>query len=71
VSVDPDWLPKLENLSVYEGDRARYFKAVYQIFRNDFILNETTCYGKPVIAVKGRMDDDKEESFWHIVTEDK
>ena len=69
MSDSPGWLPDLIRLSDYNGDWSQYIEAVYAIFRRDFIDSQPQLRGKRVGCRHHPIDDGKEFSFWHCVSE--
>lgn len=59
--------PKLE----LDGSYERLIGLLYSIFEQDFILKRTTFRGLPVVFDNRQIDSDKEEGFWHVVTQGK
>jgi len=65
---DISWLPELILLEDYNGDWEKYNDALYEIFRNDFIINKQ-IFKKMPVSIKTTLTNGKEETFWHITSE--
>jgi hypothetical protein len=63
------WLPPLVFLADYGGDWHRYLEAVYDFFRQDFVVSSPQWKGKRVGAKRHPIADGKEATFWHLITE--
>lgn len=62
-------LPELIELSQFGGNFARYLEAVYEIFKNEFVLRRPSFRGMKLGLKKHPMCDDKEATFWHMTSE--
>jgi len=47
-----------------------YIEYVYSIFKNDFLDNPVYYLKQKIVCYREPLDDNKEASFWHIVTGD-
>lgn len=63
------WLPPLVLLEGCGGDWSRYVATLYSYFRRDFIDRFPVLLGKPVGIFRNPIYDGKEETFWHIISE--
>jgi len=62
----PEFLPPMFDLS--EGWNLSTIEELYQIFKKDFI-DRPLYYRRVVVKIDNRkIDSDKEEAFWHIIT---
>lgn len=61
--------PTLISLNDYNGDFKSYFDAVYQIFKNDFIINPPFFKGVKVTAQAHPEVDGIHRTFYHITHE--
>lgn len=61
-------LPGLISFNDY-GDWVKYLAVIYSSFRNDFIDNKTFFNRKIVQVRKEPMFQEKEKTFWHIISE--
>lgn len=55
--------------SLFNGNMNLYKEALYKIFKRDFIDNEILFKGKKVDIIHEKLFEDKERSFWHIISE--
>lgn len=62
-------LPELIELNEYNGDWPEYENALYNIFREAFIDNTQIFMGKPVGIFTDKMYNNKEKTFWHVISE--
>ena len=67
----PIWLPKLVELSDYQGDFLAYIEAVYSHFRVDFVDSTPVFDSTPFKLKRHPMDQGKEATFWHLTTTGK
>lgn len=65
----PDWLPPLVYFADYGGNWERYVEALYAYFKADFVDSYRTFRGKKVRAKRYPMDQGKESTFWHVISE--
>jgi hypothetical protein len=63
------WLPDLICFDEYGGDWNRYLDALYAIFKRDFIESRPTFPGYRVGLKKHPMEQGKEATFWHFISE--
>lgn len=61
-------LPARLEWSMFAGDFKKYEEALYEIFKRDFITSAPSFMGKPVDIIHHTFYNNKERSFWHIVT---
>lgn len=66
-----DWLPGLCRLEDFNGDWQRYEDELYRYFRRDFIVSRPAIDGQPVGINVAPVVNGKEESFWHLTTEEQ
>ena len=66
-----DWLPELCHLEEFGGDWRRYEDELYRYFRRDFIASRPSIDGQPVGINVAPVVNGKEESFWHLTTEEQ
>ncbi len=57
--------------SLFGGNLNSYKEALYTIFKRDFIDNDVFYHGKKVDIIHEKLFEDKERSFWHIISEGK
>src|SRR5688572_6472060 len=69
MSPPPAWLPELVVLSDYGGDWQQYLAAIYQCFRQDFILTAPAYPGRRFALKRHPLLRDKEATFWHLISE--
>lgn len=62
-------LPELIELSQFGGNFAKYLEAVYEIFKNEFVLRHPSFRGVRLGLKKHPMYDNKEATFWHMTSE--
>jgi hypothetical protein len=63
--VDESELPlKLE----LDGSYERLVELLYSVFERNFLASRCFFNGFPVVVDNRRIDSDKEEGFWHVVT---
>ena len=55
--------------SLFGGDMNLYKKALYDIFKRDFVENKVYHRGKKVDIIHEKLFEGKERSFWHIISE--
>ncbi len=55
--------------SLFGGDMHLYKKALYDIFKRDFVENKVYHRGKKVDIIHEKLFEGKERSFWHIISE--
>ncbi len=63
-----DWLPELELFSDYGGDWDRYFEAIYQFFKADFIDDKPSFRGQRLGLKRHPVILGKEATFWHMIS---
>ena len=64
-------MPDLVCLNDYSGDPVAYIDAVYKLFKKDFLDDGIQYNGLVVDIIKGPYFQEKEFTFWHIITEGK
>ena len=69
--MTPSWLPSLVLLTDYGGNWDDYLKAVHKFFRADFVASRPNYRDQPVKIKSMPYDDNKEATFWHLVSEGK
>ncbi len=70
--MQPDWLPALVLLDHYENNWDKYLKAIYKVFKEDFVYKRPVFQGKKLgIKRYPLADDGKEATFWHMISEGK
>lgn len=62
-------LPELIELSQFGGNFALYLEAVYEVFKNEFVLRRPSFRGFRLGLKKHPMYDNKEATFWHMTSE--
>jgi hypothetical protein len=65
------WLPSLCLLLDFDGDWHRYEDELYRHFRRDFIVSRPSFQGRQVGYNVAPVVNGKEESFWHLITEEQ
>lgn len=63
------WLPALITLEEHAGNWDRYLKVIYGHFRRDFVLSQPRFKGSRVGIRRKPDDQDKEATFWHLISE--
>ena len=61
-------LPEPISISDFGGNWETYVEELYRIFKKDFITKRPTFLGKNVDIIHQQYEDNKERSFWHIVS---
>ena len=61
-------VPSRVEWPLFSGDFERYEESLYSIFKKDFIISKPTFQGKPVDIIHEKYYNEKERSFWHIIT---
>ena len=69
--MNSDWLPPLVYLQEHGGNWDKYLRAIYEVFRTDFVLSHPDFRGLPVRIRHMPRDDNKEATFWHLISEGK
>jgi hypothetical protein len=64
----PDWLPPLITLDDHDNDWNSYIKAVYEAFRNDFVVSRPTFGDQSMRLKRHPFSHNKEATFWHMVS---
>ena len=64
-------MPSKLEAKLFRGDMNAYIEALYKVFRRDFIDNEITYDGKRVDIIHQTYYNDKERTFWHLISEGK
>jgi len=59
-------LPSIITLTEYMGNFPKYFEAVYQIFKNDFVDSKPNFQGTKLGLKKYPLVDGKEYTFYHM-----
>ncbi|GBD87040.1 hypothetical protein BMS3Abin03_00966 [bacterium BMS3Abin03] len=67
----PEWLPALVLLEDSEGNWTKYLELIYSYFKSDFIDSETNYRGIKIAIKKHPIRNNKEATFWHLITEGK
>ena len=65
------WLPELILLEEFEGDWDRYLEEVYNCFAIDFVDDKPAFEGVRLGLKRHPMYDNKEATFWHMISEGK
>jgi len=53
----------------YGGDWNRYVEALYLCFSRDFVADKPTLNGRPFKLKRHPMSQNKECTFWHVISE--
>lgn len=61
----PSFLPPRLDL---DGPWEDVLNRLYNVFKRDFIDNQVSCGYLKIIYDKRKIDDNKEEGFWHLIT---
>lgn len=61
----PEFLPEMLSCN---GNWKVVEEKLYSIFKRDFIYNKTIFKGEQIDFDRRKIDDDKEEIFWHLIT---
>ena len=62
-------IPSKLDSSYFHGDLNAYKEALYRIFVRDFLSIELLYNGKKVDVIHEKLYENKERSFWHIISE--
>lgn len=65
----PSWLPSPLFYAPFIGDEQGYIETAYNIFQTDFIHTKSKFQGKPLIINADITYKNKEETFWHLISE--
>ena len=65
----PDWLPALVLLETYGGNWPAYEEALYEVYLNDFVRQETYFRGNKIALKRHPELKGKAATFWHIISE--
>jgi len=68
--ADFNWLPN-EFIKQKNVTEATYIQALYRIFTEDFINDPANFRGQKLALKKHPKKDNKEATFWHMITEGK
>lgn len=69
MSPDPPWLPELILLEDFGGDWDAYFKAVHEVFDQDFGRSRPDFRGKRMGLKRHPLIEGMSATFWHMVSE--
>lgn len=69
MTCEKNKLPSILPVSSFSSDRNAYTKALYRLFKKDFIDNDLFFKGKKVEIIHEKLYEEKERSFWHIISE--
>lgn len=61
----PEFLPELVCIN---GTWENILNLLYEIFRRDFVDHTQYLESKPIDFDRRKIDSDKEEGFWHLIT---
>lgn len=64
------WIPEQELLQDYGGNWSDYEKAIYDIFKQDFVNSHPYFEGQRVSVKKYPIENGKEDAFYHVTCED-
>ncbi|MDR1638273.1 MAG: hypothetical protein LBT59_01135 [Clostridiales bacterium] len=64
------WLPSLVLFSAFNNVWLDYEKALYEIFKTDFIDSKPVFQGKHIYIRKHPMEFDKKEAYYHLTCQD-
>lgn len=64
----PDFLPEILSL---DGDWNELLEKLYSIFKRDFIDDRAYLESRYIEFDRRKIEDDKEEGFWHLITKGK
>jgi hypothetical protein len=67
----PDWLPPLVLFQDHHGNWERYVEVLYRYFKQDFVDNTASLRGTRVAVKRNPMEQGKEATFWHLISEGK
>ena len=67
----PDWLPPLVLFTDYSGNWERYVEVLYEFYKQDFVHNPPSYRGHRVTRRVRPVEQGKEATFWHIISEGK
>ena len=65
------WLPDLVLFENYGGKWEKYLNAIYKYFSKDFVDNKPCYKGIKLALKKHPMEQGKEATFWHLISEGK
>lgn len=63
----PSFLPEMLNL---DGGWESVLEKLYTVFKKDFIDNNVFYNNSKIIYDKRKIEGDKEEGFWHLITKE-
>ena len=69
MSDQPDWLPSLITLEVYDGDTTAYLDALYERFAEDFVQSKPCFRGQQLALKRHPLSEGREATFWHMISE--
>lgn len=62
------WLPDLVYFDDYQNLWERYLEAIYEIFKQDFVLSKPIFRGKRLGLKRYPITAGKESTFWHMIS---
>ena len=62
-------IPSKLSAELFKNNPELYKEALYKIFKRDFIDNNVTHHGKTLDIIHEKLYENKERSFWHIISE--
>lgn len=65
---NPNWLPDMLNL---DGEWSIILDKLFEIFNRDFTNSKPRYNDLPIWWNRRKIDDDKDEGFWHLITNDE
>ncbi len=66
-----EWLPSLVLFNESDGDWDKYLSLIYSYFKADFIDSNCNYRGIKIAIKRHPLIDDKEATFFHLITEGK
>lgn len=69
MTEEPEWLPPLVMLSDHGGDWESYLHAIYDYFKQDFVLSKPVYQGRRLGLKRHPLSHGKEATFWHMIQE--
>lgn len=66
----PTWsLPEIITLDSFGGDWERFFVAIYECFRRDFVYSRPVYKGQRLGLKSHPVIEGKEATFWHLISD--
>jgi hypothetical protein len=69
--MPPKWLHPLVKFEDFEGIWDVYLSKIYEFYRKDFVDDKPKFKGKAISVKRHPEYDNKEATFWHIISDGK